>query len=308
MEAIKLETKNQEVALFGTTEKQIAEYAEKYKGLAISDTKTYESTKAARTEMVSLRTSIDKARKAADKPLREKLKEHKKEGDRLIDLVTAIEAPLQETVKAWEDKKAAEKAERERIEAARINGHKKVISIIRQLGNISFGESSNSIREKLDTLTEMVIDEQLEEFQQDAQSAFDTSKFMLESSLESAIEMEKQKEEAERIKAENERIQKENDKLKAEQEKIAEEQKRFDEKREADQKLKAAQGSETTITRLVDIQESGSSNALNDAENDIEQLNQYFKLVHSFAVKNQPELKTKAHINILNDYVEGLRV
>lgn len=57
-----IKEENKEVALFGVTESKIAELKKTYSGLVIGDTKTYESCKAARTHVVSVRTTIEKGR------------------------------------------------------------------------------------------------------------------------------------------------------------------------------------------------------------------------------------------------------
>ena len=99
------------VAIFNTNDKAIALLSEKYKDLVISDTKTCESVKNARTEMVSVRTGIAKALKEAYKPHDAAKARLKQEAGRLTELAAPIECQLQQTVTAWDNKKAIEKAD-----------------------------------------------------------------------------------------------------------------------------------------------------------------------------------------------------
>ena len=108
--------------MLGITEVAIVEVTDKYKNLVISDTKTYEATKKARTEVVTMRGNISKTRKEITSQLDATKKQFMSEERRLLGLLAPIETELQATVKAWEDKKAAERAERQRKESERVEG------------------------------------------------------------------------------------------------------------------------------------------------------------------------------------------
>jgi len=212
-----IKQKKTELVALGTNDKEIAAVAKKYKGLVIGDNKTFESCKAARTHTVSMRTSIDKAFKAGVKPFKDAIALNKEEAARLTALVVKIETPLQETVKAWEKKKAEEKAEKERVELERITNHKKTLSEIANLGNVLFGETIEAIENKLNSLNSIIIDDSLEEFEIEAKGSLSASRFMIESALHGAKEQAKQ-DEARRV--ESDRLEKEREKLEARQAKI----------------------------------------------------------------------------------------
>lgn len=221
--------KSNELISLSTNDKKIAEIGKKYNGLVISDIKTFELCKAARTHMVSLRTGIAKALKVGVKPFKDIIELNKKEAARLTALVVEIEEPLQKTVKAWESKKAEEKAENERIEADRIAKHKAVNQKIITLGNLAYGASIEDIEKQLTELNDIVVDSSLEEFEEDSKTAKSTSNFMLESALIGAREQEKRDDER---RIEDLRLEKERKELQERQEKIDAEKKKLEEQRE----------------------------------------------------------------------------
>ncbi len=122
-----------EVLILGTNERRIREIGEKTKGLVISDSKTFESAKKARTEMVTVRTSIDNARKGANKTHKDAIADNNLEAKTLTDIATEYEEPLQTIVKNWQDKKVEEKRITQEAEQARKAAHTTTINAIRNL-------------------------------------------------------------------------------------------------------------------------------------------------------------------------------
>lgn len=224
--AKEIETKksNQIVSL-GTNAKKITALGRKFKDLIISDTKTYESTKHARTTMVSVRTGIAKALITANKPHKNSIELNKGEAARLTALAKPIEDELQETVKFWESEKTKEKAEKERKEQERIQAHKNTINKIIAFNRVDFNASSDDVRVMRDELGEIVIDESLEEFEIEAKEAFDAADFILDSALEGATDREF---EAEKLKIEQEELAIEKEKLESAKNKLADEQAKID--------------------------------------------------------------------------------
>lgn len=141
------------------TDQVFADYKERFSGLIITDPASYDATKKARTEMVTLRTSLKKAADAAKKPLNQQVKKINAELNRLTDCVLEIEAPLQKTVKDYEDKKAAEKAEAERIEKERVSKIQGAISNIRDLPNTCRFDTAEQIQAKINQLANAELTE-----------------------------------------------------------------------------------------------------------------------------------------------------
>ena len=200
----------QELLVFGISDQAIAECKQKYSGLIISDNKSYEATKAARTHVKSLRTDIEKMRKELGKPLHAQLAKYKQEADRLTVLIRAIEDPLQKTVSDWENKKKAEKAEKARVEQERIEGHKSFIRQIRNLGDLVFAATVNDIQHRMEELHTLVVDSSLEEFEIEAGEAKQASQSILEDAL---IYTKNQEEEQARLKEEREELEREKEEL-----------------------------------------------------------------------------------------------
>jgi hypothetical protein len=217
-------------------ESVIKERAEKYNRLIISDNRSYNATKAARTEFVSIRTSIDKALKEGNKPLNDMIKRNRDEAKRLIELAKPTEDYLQDQVKAWEDKKEQERQAKIEAERQRVAAIQARINAIRTNSIISRGATSESIRDTIDHVQLMVIDESFEEFEQAAYEAKSETLSILAEALAYAEQQEKEaaerKAESERLAAEAERQRIERESLeaerKAEEERIARQRAEFE--------------------------------------------------------------------------------
>lgn len=207
------------VAEFDINLVRIAEIKEKSKNLIIVDRKSYEATKALRTEVVTMRTTLDKARKAKVDPLNKEVK-------RLNDLAKSYEAkikevedPLQKTVKDYEEELAAEKLRKENEEKTRLDAINAKITSIRKFSLPTYKVASE-IASIIAELHDLHID--LEIYQELTGEAERAKSETLE-----ALAL---------MYAERQRIEREDAERKEAEEKLAAEQAAFAAKKEAEQK------------------------------------------------------------------------
>lgn len=236
---------NTSVAVFDTNEKAIALLNEKYSRLVISDSKTFESVKSARTEMVSIRTGIQKSLKEAYKPYDTAKTELKNEAARLTGLAAPTETYLQSTVKAWEDKKLIEKQERDRIEQERTDSIKAKIEGIRAVSDNLQGKSAEFIKSLGDTVNAVKVDESIfQEFIDEAAYVKDKTIRALRQAYSQAKQRED--EDAQRIADRAE--------LDRQKEEMAEKQRKMDEQQAAldRQQAQTPTATEETIAPVVE--------------------------------------------------------
>lgn len=109
------------IAAYNPVRAGIAAMAEKYGKtvFSVATTKDMEAAKAARAEVREVRYNVEKIRKALKAPALAYSKRIDDEAREYTEAILAIEAPIDELIKAEEKRKAEEKAERERLEAER---------------------------------------------------------------------------------------------------------------------------------------------------------------------------------------------
>lgn len=217
-------------------ESVIKEKSENYKSLVISDRKTYDATRAARTEFVSIRTSLEKALKEGNKPLNDMIKANRDECKRLVDLAAPTEAYLQDTVRSWEDKLESERQAKIEAERVRVSGIQAKIAAITKMAAAASDISSAYFRTHIETIEQIAIDESYAEFEQQANDAKSDALALLNDRLAIAIETEARLE-AERIERERQDAERkaEAERLRLEAEKQAQERAEFEAKQAAAQ-------------------------------------------------------------------------
>ena len=213
-------------------EQTVIELVKRYDGV-VYDVTTTKGMAAARSDRAALRTArvnLEAARKEEKADVLRLGKFIDSEAKRIGDVIAKYEDPLADLIKAEEDRKEAEKAEKLRIEQERINGIRAKIQTIREYPLKALNVTASKLEEVLPGVEALTIDkETYQEFQAEAQAAKDESLCKLRQIL-----TEKQAAEAEaaRIKAEQEA---EAARLKAAKEeadrKAAEEQKKIEAER-----------------------------------------------------------------------------
>lgn len=242
---------------FKFSDAALTEMKERFKDLVIGDSKSYEATKAARAEVRDVRYGIQNALKAGNASLRDRIKANDAEAERLINLITQVEDPLDAEVKRWEKKKADEKAERERLEQDRIDKITGMVNWMTGCVRECAGKDSDFIRQKIESLELCeVSDEAFQEFINHAKATKHESLQALASMLSDRLALE----ESERLRLEQEAATKaaqdEADRIKADADAMLEaereKQRQEDEKRrKADQQRNDADMVVSRISTMV---------------------------------------------------------
>lgn len=114
------------------TEKGLAELRQKYAAVVFDVTsgKGMTEAKAARAELRTLRTDLEKKRVEIKAPALKRCREIDSEAQRITAELAALEDPIDASIKAEEGRKAAEKAERDRLERERVEAlHARFVAI-----------------------------------------------------------------------------------------------------------------------------------------------------------------------------------
>lgn len=132
------------------------------------DLKTVAGDKAARqgrAKCVSLRASADTAYETANKPVLKAQKDARDLRDRIKKEVLEVEEPLNAAIVADEQRRAAERAEAARIEAARVAQHEANIQQIRGYAALAAGRSAAQIFEGIRIVEALSFGPEWEEFE-----------------------------------------------------------------------------------------------------------------------------------------------
>lgn len=281
---------------YSKTEAALAELRAKYAGVVfdLKTTKGDKEARAARLELVTLRTSLEKKREEFKAPALAFGNKIDAEAKRVKAEIVKLETFIDQQIKADEDRRDAEKAEKDRIEALRVQGLQDKIAVIRGFVAKCQGISAERIAKgielvsKIDTGADVFF-----EFQGQALAAqVETLQAMrgmhtaAESREAEAAKVEAQRIENERI-AEQNRIQAESmamqqaaldkaaadikaeqDRLEAERERIAEHERvkgralaDTDAKRASDESIAKAK-SEVSLSAPIDKEEPSVSIAI----------------------------------------------
>lgn len=122
------------LAQFAEAEATVVALAEKYRRVAfdVTTTKGMNEAKAARLELREKgRFAVQRAEKSVKADVNDLKRVMADEVERIVAIVLPVEEAIDQQIKAEEDRKAAAKAERDRIEAERIAAHQAGIAKIR---------------------------------------------------------------------------------------------------------------------------------------------------------------------------------
>ncbi len=232
------------VVEYSRTEAALAELRQKYSGVVFdcTTTKGDKEARAARLELTTLRTSLEKKRKEFKAPALEFGKKIDSEAARVTAEILSIENPIDEQIKADEKRRADEKAERERIEAERIKAIKDKIATIRSFAAKCQGISAERIANGIEMVSKIGTSaDEFAEFEGEAKTAqAETLQAMRElHAATKAREEETARVEAQRI--ENERIAEEQ---RIASEKLAAERAELERQQQAQAEALAAQQAE----------------------------------------------------------------
>lgn len=241
-----------------TTNAKMTELAQAARDLAaqykdvvadVTTGKGYDQIAAIRTEIRSTaRYPMQNLKDAGSKMLGTMQRQFNERATALIEEVKALEKPFQDQLDAEDTRKANEKAERDRIEAERIQRHVGALAIITGTTVQASGLDAAGIKELIDQLAELVIGEDWEEFRGQAQQAKDEALRQLNGAHVAALAEEQERAElaAERqrqaeFRAQQEARQRELDEQADRQRQQQAEQQRLMDEREAQLRQQQAQ-------------------------------------------------------------------
>lgn len=213
------------LAQFKEAETTVLALVEKYRAVAfdVSTTKGMNEAKAARLELREKgRFAVQRAEKSVKSDVNDLKRVMADEVERIVAIVMPVEESIDQQIKAEEDRKAAAKAERDRIEAERVAAHQAGIAKVRAyLARCQEpGMTAERIGKGIDLLTAVTFGPEWQEFATQAAAAQRETLEAMRALQGKAIEREvaAAKAEAERVEreAEQQRIAAENARMAAE--------------------------------------------------------------------------------------------
>ncbi len=195
---------------YTTTEAALAELRTKYAGVVfdLTTTKGDREARGARKELVSLRTALEAKRKELKAPALAYAEKIDSEAKRIKAAIVEVEVPIDSQIEADEKRRETERAERERLELARVQGIQDKIAAIRAMqAALSFKSTSADCDAAWNVLDDRAItEEEFAEFTQQAATARAETLGALQAAYDIAYAREQ---EAARMAAEREQLEKE---------------------------------------------------------------------------------------------------
>ena len=216
------------VVKYSKTEAELAHMRHRFGGVVydLTTTKGDKEARAARLELVTLRTSLEKQRKTFKEPALTLGRKIDDEAARITAEIKALETPIDEQINADENRRAAEKAERERIEAERIAAHQTKLAAMRGCVARAQGLPSARIAKGIEQVEAIMLGVTAwEEFAAEATTAKQETLAAMRVMFDAAKAREDEDARVEAQRIENERIAAEN---RAAAERLAEQQRALD--------------------------------------------------------------------------------
>lgn len=169
----KVETIKTEIVEYSATAAAIAALRKKYGGVKFEvTTKTgLELAKASRKELRDLRVALEHKRTELKAPALERSRLIDDEAKRITAALVELEDPIAKQIKAEEDRVAAEKAEAEAKERARVDGLRNRITHFRTVAGTLVGKPSADVQITLTDVEANDIGDEFEEFKGEARDA-----------------------------------------------------------------------------------------------------------------------------------------
>ena len=197
---------NTEIKEYSPTAAALAELRQKYEQAVFDTTTPIGMAKAiaARRELREVRVNLEKLRKELKAPALERSRLIDAEAKALTAQIEAMEEPIDSQIKAEEQRKAAEKAEKERIERERIEALHRRVGFIREQPTRYVGKTAAEIEAKIGALSGMEIGTDFAELQGDAHTAKAEAIATL---TEMHAKAQEQEREADRLRVEREALE-----------------------------------------------------------------------------------------------------
>lgn len=188
------------IAQFRETEPALQAMADRYRDVvyAVATTKGMAEAKAARADLRDNgRLMITRTAASVKSDVNELRKVMGDEVDRLVSIVEPVEDSIDKQIKAEEQRKADERAERARVEAERVDAHRANIEQLRGYVAGAEGQPLETIKGAIEKLLDMTFGEEWEEFAQQAQTERDNTV----AGLRALVQREEQRIENENLRA-----------------------------------------------------------------------------------------------------------
>lgn len=211
-------TEQYQIQEYSQTAAAIALLRQKYGNVAfdVATTKGMDAARQARAEVKGYRVALEKLRVELKAPALERTRLIDAEAKRITADLLAIEEPIDQQIKAEEQRKEEEKAAKARAEAARLAAIAAKISALRNRVSEVANQPAEVIRAALDQAMALELaPEAFQEFMPDASAALDETRQALHVALNARIEYEleqarikdAQEAEAARLQAEREELE-----------------------------------------------------------------------------------------------------
>lgn len=213
----------------------------------VTTTKGDKEARAARLELVKLRTTLEAKRKELKAPALERSRMIDSEAKRIEAEILALETPIDRQIKAEEGRRERERQAKAEAERRRVAEIQERIDAIKDLPVRAAGKASVVIEGLIAEADSINVDETFAEYLGTAQAALDHSTRTLREMLTAAVVHE---EEARRLRAEREALErqrKEDEARRAEADRIAREEREAEVARIAE--ARAAQEAELRAQR-----------------------------------------------------------
>lgn len=199
---------------YSRTEAALAELRERHSVVIQNDpttTKGLTALKEFRATVRGLRTSLEAERKRIKEPALERCRLIDSEAKRITAALLEVEEPTDDIIKREEARKAAIKAEQERIERERVAAIQQNVLALTQWPQRAVGKSAAEMKDMLAELTGFMPSEEVfAEFTEQAEAVIRQSIQTLADMVERAVAQEEARraaeEEAARMKAERDRV------------------------------------------------------------------------------------------------------
>jgi len=231
-----------EIVEYSKTQAVLGDLRQRYEGVVylVTTAKGMIDARKARAEIREWRTGLEKERIRIKAPALERARLIDSEAKRITAELVKLEGPIDEQIKAEEDRKVKEQLVKEEAEKTRIENLRGRIQAISEIPYKERGRTSSEVTIVLESTRTIAIDETFQEFQFEAQMVKDGVVGELEKMFAEALAMEQEKA---RIIAEREELAK----LRAEQE---DREREAEKKRVEDEaKAKAAREDEERTAR-----------------------------------------------------------
>jgi septal ring factor EnvC (AmiA/AmiB activator) len=215
---------------YGVTEAGLSQLREKYRGLVISDSDSYEIVRKGIAEVRTLRTSIESRRKELKASALEYGRRVDGEAKRITEALLEIESPMKAEKDRVDAEREAKRKAKEEAERKRVDGIRGMIEQMRLLV-ITKGMSAEAIGTLADSVLETVIDPEV--FQEFTEEAVKAQNEVAQALLKAQAEQQKWESEEAARKAEAERLETQRKEQEEAEKKLQEERRALEREKKA---------------------------------------------------------------------------